>query len=83
MPDDDDLRTRRRLRFGELLRAARVDAGLTQEALALKAGLDRSFYVEIETARHSVNLDRVWDVADALGIPVGTLFDDVVFAPPE
>jgi transcriptional regulator with XRE-family HTH domain len=55
---------------------------LTQEALALKAGLDRSFYVEIETARHSVTLDRVWDLADALGVPVAQLFDDPVFSPP-
>jgi len=54
---------------------------LTQEAVALAAGLDRSFYVEIETARHSVTLDRVWDIADALAISAGTLFDDPVFSP--
>ena len=83
MPSADDLRARRRTRFGERLRDERTRAGLTQEALALKAGLDRSFYVEIETARHSVALDRLWDLADALGVPVAQLFDDpVLFSPP-
>jgi transcriptional regulator with XRE-family HTH domain len=57
-------------------------AGLTQEALAHEAGLDRSFYVEIETARHSVSLDRVWDIADVLGISAARLFDHPDFAPP-
>jgi transcriptional regulator with XRE-family HTH domain len=54
---------------------------LTQEALAIRAGLDRSFYVETETAGHSVNLDRVWDIADALGVPVADLFKDPCFSP--
>jgi transcriptional regulator with XRE-family HTH domain len=82
VPSADDLRSRRRNLFGERLRNERTQVGLTQEALALKAGLDRSFYVEIETARHSVTLDRVWDLADALDVPVAQLFDDPAFSPP-
>jgi transcriptional regulator with XRE-family HTH domain len=34
--------------LGELLRKARLDAGLTQEELALRARVDRSYLSEIE-----------------------------------
>lgn len=56
------------------LRQARKRAGLTQEKLALAAGLDRSFYVDVENGHHSLMVDRLWDIADALGIPVAHLF---------
>jgi transcriptional regulator with XRE-family HTH domain len=48
---------------------------MSQEALAEKAGLDRSFLVEVETARHSVSVDRLWDVADALGVHLVALLE--------
>jgi transcriptional regulator with XRE-family HTH domain len=39
--------------LGELLRKARVDAGMTQEQLALGARVDRSYLSEIErNVRH-------------------------------
>ena len=34
--------------LGELIRKARVDAGMTQEQLALRARVDRSYLSEIE-----------------------------------
>jgi transcriptional regulator with XRE-family HTH domain len=34
--------------LGELMRKARLDAGMTQEQLALRAGIDRSYLSEIE-----------------------------------
>lgn len=74
--DPDRVAVRRRT-FGNRLRQLRVTAGLTQEALALAAGLDRSFYVEIETGKHSVLLDRVFDIAEALNVPASVLLADV------
>lgn len=47
---------------------------MTQEALAIAAGLDRSFYVDVEHGRHSIGLDRILALADALHVPVGALF---------
>ena len=64
------------------MRAARQAAGLTQEALAHAAGMDRSFYVELETAVHSTTVDRVCELAAALGVPVADLFRDEVFGKP-
>lgn len=81
MVNAEELRARRRVAFGAALRQARTDRGLTQEAVALKAGLDRSFYVEVETAVHSVTLDRVFAIAEAIGVEVTDLLADDVFRP--
>lgn len=77
VPQADDLRQQRRIVFGQRLRALRVAAGLTQEQVAIAAGLDRAFYVDLENARHSVLVDRLYDIADALGVGCQDLFSDV------
>ncbi|WOC12192.1 helix-turn-helix domain-containing protein [Gordonia sp. MP11Mi] len=64
----------RRKAFGARLRALRTTAGLTQERLAERAGFDRSFYVEVEHGKHSLLLDRVFDLADALDVDIVELF---------
>ncbi len=65
-----------RVLFGLRLRALRERKGLTQTAVAAAAGMDRSFYVELETARHSVSVDRVPALAKALGVEPHELFTD-------
>ena len=72
----EELRHARRVRFGSRLRVLRNAAGLTQEQVALAAGLDRAFYVDLENARHGVQVDRVYDIADALGVPCAELFTE-------
>ncbi|MCT1987031.1 helix-turn-helix domain-containing protein [Dermacoccus abyssi] len=47
---------------------------MTQEQVAHRADLDRSFYVDIEHGRHSVSLDRILDIADALDVEPASLF---------
>lgn len=59
--------------FGSRLRALRESKGLTQERLALDAGFDRSFLVEVESGHHSLMLDRVFDLARALGVSAAEL----------
>ncbi|MFJ7247967.1 helix-turn-helix domain-containing protein [Kitasatospora sp. NPDC098652] len=65
-----------RLKFGRRLRTLRERAGLTQTAAAAAAGMDRSFYAELESARHSVSVDRVPALAQAVGVPPHQLFTD-------
>ena len=62
-----------RIVFGSRLRALRESKGLTQERLALDAGLDRSFLVDVESGHHSLMLDRVFDLARALDVPASCL----------
>lgn len=47
---------------------------MTQEQVAHRADLDRSFYVDVENGRHSVGLDRILDIADALNVEPASLF---------
>jgi len=54
--------------FGARLRELRESKGWTQERLALAAGFDRSFLVDVEGGRHSLMLDRVFDLAVALEV---------------
>ncbi|MFT4288550.1 helix-turn-helix domain-containing protein [Nocardioides sp.] len=69
-----DERARRRTAFGARIRALRQEAGLTQEKLALAAGLDRPFLVQIEGGKRSMLVERLPDLARALGVPVADLF---------
>ncbi|WJV51703.1 helix-turn-helix domain-containing protein [Streptomyces flavofungini] len=42
------------------------------------SALDRSFYAEVESARHSVSVDRLYAIADGLGVSVHDLLPDNV-----
>jgi transcriptional regulator with XRE-family HTH domain len=76
MPETDDRIAQRRKSFGSHLRRVRTEAGLSQTAAASRARLDRSFYAEIESGKHSVSVDRLYDIAEALGVAVRDLFAD-------
>lgn len=65
-----------RLAFGRRLRALRTRARLTQTAVAAAAGMDRSFYAEVEAAVHSISVDRIPALAKALGVAPSELFED-------
>ena len=52
--------------FGETVRAVRGELGMSQEALALVAELDRSYVGGIERGEHNLTLINVAKVAEAL-----------------
>lgn len=60
------------------LRALRLRRGLTQETLAERAGMDRSYLSAIERGRNNVPLDTICRLAWALGMDVR----DLLSAPP-
>lgn len=51
----------------------RRDAGLTQEALALKSGVSRNVLGDVESGRRGLLYERVFDIADALDVEVEEL----------
>lgn len=59
--------------FGAVLRTARTGAGISQEALAARAGIDRTMASAYERGVKAPNLRRVIVIADALGIEASTL----------
>lgn len=72
----------RRSATGARIRELRLAQDLSQEALALESGLSRNMIIGIEWGRKSVACERLWDVADVLGVPVAELLTESA-APPE
>lgn len=59
--------------FGAAVRAHRETAGLSQEGLALEAGVDRSFVSQIERGVRQPSLTTIWKLAAALGVAPSNL----------
>ena len=57
---------------GEALRTARKQKGLSQEALALEAGIERNYVSLIERGKHSPSVRIVFKLCRVLGIPAST-----------
>ena len=59
--------------FGRVLREYRLKAVLSQEALALEAGIDRTFVSLLERGRRQPSLETVFQLAKVLGVSAATL----------
>jgi transcriptional regulator with XRE-family HTH domain len=55
------------------IRAIREDRGVSQERLALAAGIDRSYYSAIERGEFNMTLSVLLKVAAGLGVPAWQL----------
>jgi transcriptional regulator with XRE-family HTH domain len=60
-------------KLGAAIRTARQERGLSQEALADAAGIDRSHMGKIERGERNVSLLNVARVSDALEVSVSWL----------
>ena len=66
----EEMKQQVRERIGNRIAALRKKAGLTQEELALRAGLQRTHVGRIEAGRYAVTLEVVQAIAEALGMTV-------------
>lgn len=55
------------------LRALRTDRSLSQERLAVDAGVDRAWVSELEREKGNTSVDLLDRLADALGVPIAAL----------
>jgi transcriptional regulator with XRE-family HTH domain len=55
------------------MRVVRLSAGLSQEALAHLAGLDRTYIGGIERSERNVSIDNIEKIANALKVDVALL----------
>ena len=60
--------------FGNALRTERLKAGLSQEALADLAELDRTYVGSVERGERNISLINIVKLAQALGVQPATLF---------
>lgn len=59
--------------FGAAVREKRLAMGLSQEALAHEAGIDRSYMSSVERGGQNVGLVLAAQIARALGMPLTDL----------
>lgn len=58
---------------GERVRTRRIEMGLSQDALAGKAGISKSFLSDLENNRRSVGAETLLDLGRALGVSLDFL----------
>jgi transcriptional regulator with XRE-family HTH domain len=66
-----------RERFGDAIRVSREEAGMTQEELADKARMHRTYLSDIERGSRNVSLINIERLATALTISISQLFQRV------
>ncbi len=59
--------------FGRAIRELRIGQGLSQEALAERSGLHRTYIGGIERGERNVSLVNIGRLADALDVSMATL----------
>ena len=69
------------IRFGAVVRECRHRLGITQEELAWRADLHRTYLADIERGKRNVTLRTVANLAKTLQISVGDLFAHVAARP--
>jgi transcriptional regulator with XRE-family HTH domain len=69
-----------RERFGDAVRSRREELGLTQEELAEKAGIHRTYLSDVERGTRNVSLVNVERLAEALSLSLPELFERVALA---
>ena len=67
---NEEMKQQVRERIGNRIAALRKKAGLTQEQMADRAGLQRTHVGRIEAGRYAVTLEVVQAIAQALGMTV-------------
>jgi transcriptional regulator with XRE-family HTH domain len=60
--------------FGDRLRVLRKERQLSQEDLALKCGLDRTYLGGVERGERNISLLNIHKIASALGVSPKDLF---------
>ncbi|MRH93599.1 helix-turn-helix domain-containing protein [Nocardia sp. SYP-A9097] len=75
-PQQRRVRKMRRDAVGAAVRRAREAAGWTQDELAAASGVSRPVIARIELGTASVQIDRLWDLAEALSTTPSALLAD-------
>ena len=55
--------------FGGVLKELRAEKGISQERLALDAGIDRSYISKLETGVYQPSLTMLFAIAGVLSVP--------------
>ena len=63
-----------KIKFGKKIKKLRVQKGLSQEKLALIAGIDRTYIPAIEKGERNISISIIERLADGLNVEISELF---------
>lgn len=63
------------IKFGKKVRDERIKRHLSQEALAARAGVHRTYIGMIERAEKNITLENIEKIAKALSVKISMFFD--------
>lgn len=63
--------------FGKRVREARLELGISQEELAFRAGLHRTYLGAVERGERNVSLVNIHKISVGLSVSLGDLFQEV------
>jgi transcriptional regulator with XRE-family HTH domain len=61
-------------KVGQRIKTLRKQLGLSQEALALKAEVDRTYMTDVENGRRNISIEILEKIIVALGVSVTNFF---------
>ena len=64
-----------KLKVGQRIRELRKAIGLSQEALALKADVDRTYVTDVENGRRNVSVEILERIIKALNVSIAEFFN--------
>ena len=64
-----------KLKVGQRIKVLRKDIGLSQEALALKAEVDRTYVTDVENGRRNVSVEILERLIKALNVSIAEFFN--------
>lgn len=73
MRNDESWGAAVRSAFGKRLREVRLSFEISQEELAHRSGLDRSYVGQVERGERNLTLENIYRLAEGLRIPAASL----------
>ena len=61
--------------LGKRIRMLRQQTGLSQEEVALKIGMDRTYFASVEAGKRNIAIENIKKIADGLGVTLSELFE--------
>ncbi len=68
-----------KVRIGQRIKELRNKIGISQEALANKAEIDRTYVTDVENGRRNISIENLEKIVNALELPFKEFFDSPNF----